>query len=90
MLQFGSKARNMCKIFSLIPSKKPATRENWDKLSVYFLIFEWQYLQLYHEKPFGAWQFGKIGVFVNFITQKLKSKHLIFLSFLWLGFTWGN
>ena len=33
--------RNMCKIFSLIPSKKPPTRENWDKLSVYFSIFEW-------------------------------------------------
>ena len=26
------KARNMCKIFSLIPSKRPVTRENWDKL----------------------------------------------------------
>jgi hypothetical protein len=29
--------------------------------------------------PLGTWQFGKIGVLVNSITQKLKSKHLIFL-----------
>ena len=28
----------MCQIFSLDPSKKPVTRENWDKLSVYFSI----------------------------------------------------
>ena len=26
--------------------------------------------------PFGSLQFGKIGVLVNFIIQKLKSKHL--------------
>ena len=26
-----------------------------------------------------TWQFGKIGVLVNFITQKLKSKHLVCL-----------
>ena len=37
----GSKARNMRKIFSLVPSKKPVTREKWDKLSVYSSIFEW-------------------------------------------------
>jgi hypothetical protein len=30
----------MCKIFSLVPSKKPVTRENLDKLCVYFSIFE--------------------------------------------------
>ena len=35
------RARNMCKIFALVPSKKPVIRENWDKLSVYFSIFEW-------------------------------------------------
>ena len=31
--------------------------------------------------PFGTWQFGKISVLVNFIIQKLKSKHLVCLSF---------
>ena len=35
------------------------------------------------KKPFGTWQFGKIGVLVNSIIQKLKSKHLSCLSFLW-------
>jgi hypothetical protein len=29
-------------------------------------------LQLYEIKPFGTWQFGKIGVLVNVIIQKLK------------------
>ena len=28
-------------------------------------------------------KFGKIGVLVNFFIQKLKSKHLGCLSFLW-------
>ena len=27
--------------------------------------------------PFDTWQFGKICVWVNFIIQKLKSKHLV-------------
>ena len=31
----------MCKILSLVPSKKTVTREDWDKLNVYFSIFEW-------------------------------------------------
>jgi hypothetical protein len=41
------------------------------------------------KKPFGTWQFGKLGklgklgVLVNFIIQKLKSKHLVCFSFLW-------
>ena len=29
----------------------------------------------------AIWQFGKIGVLVNFIPQKLKSKPLVYLSF---------
>jgi hypothetical protein len=28
------------------------------------------------KKTFGTWQFGKIGVLVNFIMQKLKGKRL--------------
>ena len=35
------------------------------------------------KKPCGTWQFGKIGVLVNFVPQELKSKHLVCLSFLW-------
>ena len=37
----GSQARNMCTIFSLVPSKKPVTTENWDKLNVYVWVFVW-------------------------------------------------
>ena len=33
------------------------------------------------KKPFCTWQFGKIGVLVNFIINKLKSKRLVCLSF---------
>ena len=35
------------------------------------------------KKPYGTWQFGKIGVLANSIIPKLKSKHLVCLSFLW-------
>ena len=31
----------------------------------------------------AIWQCGKIGALVNFIAQKLKSKQLVYLSFLW-------
>ena len=44
------------------------------------------FLSLYSctkKKPFGTWQFGKIWVLVNFIIQKLKSKHLVCLIFPW-------
>ena len=36
------------------------------------------------KNQFGTWQVGKIGVLVNFIIQKLKSKLLVCLSFFWL------
>ena len=42
-------AQNMCAIFSLVPSKKPVTRKKWEKLSVYFSIFEWWKLELYQK-----------------------------------------
>ena len=38
------------------------------------------------KKPFDTSQFGRIRVLVNFIIQKLKSKHLVCLSFLWWQF----
>ena len=31
----------------------------------------------------AIWQFSKIAVLVNFIVQKLRSKHLVCLRFLW-------
>ena len=33
-------AWNICKIFSRVPPKKSITRDKWDKLSIYFSIFE--------------------------------------------------
>ena len=60
----------MCKNFSLIATKKPLTRRKWDKVSIYFSIFEWENLHFYHKNPFSTWQL------VNFITQILKSKNL--------------
>ena len=51
----------------------------------YFLSFPQSDIQftVIPKNTFGTWQFGKIGVYVNSIIQKLKSKHLVFLSFLW-------
>ena len=48
------------------------------------------YSYMYQKKPFCAEQFGKIGVLVDFIIQKLKSKHLVCLSFLWWQVLCGN
>ena len=76
-----ARAWNMCKTFSLVPSKKLVTRENWDKLNVYFSTFEWQNLHLYQKKSFSTWKFGKISVWVNLIIQKLKSlRYLYFIQ----------
>ena len=61
--KLGPKARNMLKIFSLVPSRK----------SVYFSRYK---LHLYQKRSLGTWQFGKIGVLINFIIHKLKSNHL--------------
>ena len=64
----------------LLPSAK--TQEylrNWDKLSVYFSIFEWwnwpkhQFCQIANGFFFG--------IAVNFSLQILRSKHLVCLSF---------
>ena len=64
------------KYFLSFTQKKTPTRENWNKLSIYIWIFEWLHLHFYQTKPFSSWKFGKIGALVNFIIQKLKSKHL--------------
>ena len=53
-----SKAWNMCKIFSLVPSKKLLNRENWPKH---------QFCQIV------KCQMVFFGITVNSITQKLKS-----------------
>ena len=52
------------------------------KLFAFQFLNDKIYSYIYQKRPFGTWQFGKIGVLVNFIIQKLKSKHLVCLSFL--------
>ena len=43
------------------------------------------------KKPSDTWQFGKVSVLVNFIIKKLKSKHLVCLTFsLVTGFFEGT
>ena len=53
----SSKARNLWKIFPVIPSEKPVIRENWDKLSIYFSI------SICKKKPLGTWQNWSFGQF---------------------------
>ena len=67
----------MCKIFSLVSSKNPVTRENWDKLSVCFSILTEKIDQNtnFAKLPSAKWLF--------FWCIKLKSIHLVCLSFLW-------
>ena len=77
------KAWNMHKIFSLVLSEKLPTRENWDKLSVHFSIFEWWNWPKHQFCQIAKCQMSFFSITVNFITQKLKSKHLVCLSFLW-------
>ena len=43
----------------------------------YTIILLLNHYELYQKKPFGTWQFGKIGVLVNLIIQKWKSKYLV-------------
>ena len=80
----------MCKIFSLVPSKNLVTRENWDKLSVYFSIFLRLNLQLYQKNAIWHLAIWQIGVLVNFIIQKLKMNPLVCLSFFWWQVFWVN
>ena len=49
LVSAGTMARNMWKIFPLIHSKKPLTRENWDKISVYFSILSDVFLREWEE-----------------------------------------
>ena len=61
---------------SLVPSEKLVTRENWDKLSVYFSTFEWWNWPKHQFCQITKRQMAFYGIAVNFIIQKLKSKRL--------------
>ena len=72
----------MCKMFSLLPSKKPVTREDWDKLPIYFSIF-WV-IKLTKTPILPNCQVPNVLFFcinVDCIVKKLKSKRLVFLIF---------
>ena len=79
-----SKVRNICKIFSLVPSKN---RENWEKPGVYFWMIKFTRTQIL---PNCRVPNDFFFITVNFIIQKLKSKHLVCLSFLWWQVFWGG
>ena len=70
--------------------RKTSDQRKLRLLSVYFSILEWWNIQLYQKRYFPTWQFGKIVVLVNFITQKLKRKHLAISVFSGQRFFWGN
>ena len=67
----------MCKEF---PSKKPATREIWDKLSVYFSIFEWYNWPKYQFSLIAKCQMPFFGIIVNFIIEKFSLSQFSLLT----------
>ena len=67
-----TKDRNVCKIFSLVPSKKPVTRENCNKLSVSFSIFEWWNWLKYQLCQIAKCQMAFFGIIVNSIIKNWK------------------
>ena len=61
--------------------KKPVSRENWENY-----VFTFQFLndEIDQNTNFVKCQMAFFGsITVNSITQKLKSKRLVYLSFLW-------
>ena len=72
------------KIFMLFVWAEPniGSEKNLPSFLFFFLTKIYCYILTYIKKTFGTWQFGKIGVLINFTIQKLKSKHLVCLSFL--------
>ena len=59
-ISLWTKVRNMWKIFFLIPSEKPVTRENWDELIIYFLKFiVTPKKDIYHLAIWQNWCFGQ-------------------------------
>ena len=74
----------MCKTFSLVPSKN-LSPEKTEVFTVQFFNDK-----IYYTKKKAIWQFGKIGVLINFIIQKLKSKLSLSQFSLMTGFFEGT
>ena len=84
---------NMWKIFSLVPSKNPLTRET-DAIKNWATLHNFCYWTLRFTKtPFGTWQFGKIGPFAKFNILKLKFYEITQLFIVSVSLVrdfWGN
>ena len=78
------KRRGQALLFSFEYNLLPNLISNFNQYMDRALVFTFQDLndKIYNYTiPFGTWQLGKIGFLVNFTIQKLKSKHLVCLSF---------
>ena len=85
-----TKVRNMCKIFSLIPSKN-MTSEKTETNQVFTFQFSNDKIYSHTKKSHLALDnLSKLVFLVNCVIKKLKSKHLVCLSFLWWQVFWGN
>ena len=62
----------MCKIVSLVPSKNCHQRKLRQTKCLLFNFWIIKFTVI-PKKPFGTWQFGKMGVLVNFVIQKLNT-----------------
>ena len=73
----------MCKLVSLVPSEKKCHPRKMRQTKC--LLFNVWMIKLIKtpiaKLPSAKWLF--LGITVNFIIKKLKSKHLVCLSFLW-------
>ena len=74
-------ARNMCKVFSLVPSKKNSHQR---KLKQTKSLTKIDQNTNFSKMPSAKWLF--FWITVDLVIQKLKSKHLVFLSLFWWEF----
>ena len=90
-----TEARNMCKIFSLVPSKKTCHQRKVRLTNVWcikYLQINFWMIKLTKTPILSNCQVpnGFFGIKVNFIIQKLKSKRSLSQISLVTGFFWGN
>ena len=71
------------KYFLSFPQKNLSQEKTETNKVFYFQFLNDKIYSYITKSHLALWQFGKIGVLVHFVIQKLKSKHLVCLSFLW-------
>ena len=80
---FSSQTPGICVKYFLFFPQKTCHQRRLRQTECLLFNFWMMKFAVIPKKQFSTWQFGKIGVSVNFIIQKLKSKHLVVcLSFL--------